>query len=70
LTLLTHRGARGAWSAFFSVFASHFHISQPIFKNTRNEQPLLVADSKDSFFDFITFLTIVQYKLLALISQF
>ena len=31
--ILTHRGARGAGSAFFSVFASHFHISQPIFKN-------------------------------------
>jgi hypothetical protein len=33
LASLTHRGTRGAWSAFFSVFASHFHISQQIFKN-------------------------------------
>jgi hypothetical protein len=30
---LTHRGAQGVGGAFFSVFASHFYISQPNFKN-------------------------------------
>jgi hypothetical protein len=31
--VLNHRGTQGAGGAFFSVFASHFYISQPIFKN-------------------------------------
>lgn len=31
--LLTLRGARGGRSASFLVFASHYHISQPIFLN-------------------------------------
>jgi hypothetical protein len=33
--LLTHRGVRGLDRTSFSVFASHSHISEPIFKKIR-----------------------------------
>jgi len=36
--ILTHRGAQGAGGAFFSVFASHFYISQPNIKNLQKKE--------------------------------